>query len=66
MLKRKLIAFLLIGILALTGCGSQGGSNNSNSGNIDANNNESALIDTENIFSKRDYKLIRCRNGSFN
>ena len=56
MLKRKLIAFLLIGVLALTGCGSQGGSNNSNSGNIDANNNESALIDTENIFSKRDYK----------
>ena len=56
MLKRKLIAFLLIGVLALTGCGSQGGSNNSNSGNIDANNNESALIDIENIFSKRDYK----------
>lgn len=56
MLKRKLIAFLLIGVLALTGCGSQGGSNNSNSGSNDANNNESALINTDEIFSKRDFK----------
>ena len=56
MLKRKLVAFLLIGSMVFTGCGAQGGTNNSESGKNDANNKESALIDTENVFSKRDFK----------
>lgn len=56
-MKRKLVAILLIGALVFTGCGTQGDSESSESNNNDAeNNSESTLINTDEIFSKRDFK----------
>ena len=55
-MKRRIVAILLIAILAFTGCGTQGGSNNSETNNDAENNNESTLINTDEVFSKRDFK----------
>ena len=56
-MKRKLVAYLLISVLVFTGCGAQGESNNTESTNSEAeNNSESTEINTDEVFSKRDFK----------
>ena len=56
-MKRKLVVYLLIGALLFTGCGSQGESNNTESTKSEVdNNNESTEINTDEVFSKRDFK----------
>lgn len=56
-MKKKLVSFLLIGVLLLTGCGSKGNSNNTESKNSESESgSESVEINTDEVFSNRDYK----------
>ena len=56
-LKRKLVVYLLMGALLFTGCGSQGELNNTESTNSEVeNSSESTEINTDEVFSKRDFK----------
>jgi hypothetical protein len=56
-LKRKLVAYLLVGVLLFTGCGAQGNSNNTESKNSESESSgETTKINVDEIFSNRDFK----------
>ena len=56
-MKKRIVAILLVGTLLFSGCGTQGESSNSESKNTESeNNSESTIINTDEIFSNRDFK----------
>lgn len=56
-LKKRIVSVLLVSTLIFTGCGSQGNTNNTESQNSEAENgSESTVINTDEVFSNRDFK----------
>lgn len=56
-MKKRIVAILLVATLLFSGCGTQGESSNSESKNTESeNNSESTIINTDEIFSNRDFK----------
>ena len=56
-MKKRIVAILLVGTLLFSGCGAQGESSNTESKNTESeNNSESTTINTDEIFSNRDFK----------
>lgn len=51
-MKKKILTVMLVGILFFTGCGSKRNSNNTEV----ENNSESTVINTDEVFSNRDFK----------
>ena len=65
-LKRRIVSLLLVGVLLLTGCGSQGESSNTETNNKDSeNSSESTVINTDEIFSNRDFKTTYEENCAY-
>lgn len=56
-MKKKIVSLLLVGVLLFTSCGIQGESSGTESKNSESqNNSESTVINTDEIFSNRDFK----------
>ena len=55
-MKKKIVSILLIGVLLLSGCGAEGESGQSGTNSDENTENDSSTINTEEIFSNRDYK----------
>ena len=56
-MKKRIVAILLVGSLLFAGCGTQGEPSNSESKNTESeNNSESTTINTDEVFSNRDFK----------